>query len=66
MARARDFCADDTLPPRLLKEPKPDGPTRGVVVPLEELKDSFYGAMGYDLATGNPPDALLAKLGIEK
>ncbi len=58
--------ADDTLPPRLLREPKPDGPTKGMVVPLEMLKDSFYGAMGYDLATGNPPDALLAKLGIEK
>jgi len=57
---------DDTLPDRLLTEPKPDGPTKGSVVPLEELKDDFYKAMGYDLATGNPPDSLLAKLGIEK
>ena len=32
---------DDTLPARLLHEPKPDGPTKGVVVPLEELKDGF-------------------------
>jgi aldehyde:ferredoxin oxidoreductase len=57
---------DDTLPDRLLKEPKPDGPTKGSLVPLKELKEEFYKAMGYDLATGNPTDALLAKLEIEK
>ena len=57
---------DDTLPARLLEEPKPDGPTKGEVVPLKELKKDYYAAMGYDLATGNPPDALLARLGIEK
>jgi aldehyde:ferredoxin oxidoreductase len=57
---------DDMLPSRLLKEPKPDGPTKGEVVPLEELKDDFYRAMGFDLSTGNPPDSLLAQLGIEK
>ena len=57
---------DDTLPARLLAEPKPDGPTKGEVVPLAELKKDFYEAMGYDGATGNPPDELLTKLGIEK
>jgi len=57
---------DDTLPERLLKEPKPDGPTKGAVVPLEELKDNFYKVMRYDLSTGNPPDALLKELGIER
>lgn len=57
---------DDSLPARLLKEPKPDGPTKGAVVPLKELKQEYYRAMGYDFATGNPPDALLAKVGIEK
>jgi aldehyde:ferredoxin oxidoreductase len=57
---------DDTLPARLLSEPKPDGPTKGVVVPLEDLKDSFYRIMGYNPATGNPTDAILKKLGIEK
>jgi len=58
--------SDDTLPDRLLKEPKPDGPTKGAVVPLEELKDDYYKAMEFDLETGNPTAALLAKLGIEK
>ncbi|MBW1801483.1 MAG: hypothetical protein JRJ85_12240, partial [Deltaproteobacteria bacterium] len=48
------------------EEPKPDGPTKGEVVPLEKLKDSFYRAMEYDLSTGNPTDPLLEKLGIEK
>ena len=57
---------DDTLPARLLNEPKPDGPTQGVVVSLEELKDDFYRSMGYDLSTGNPPGSLVAKLGIEE
>jgi aldehyde:ferredoxin oxidoreductase len=57
---------DDKLPARLLNEPKPDGPTKGVVVPLEELKDGFYRAMGYELSTGNPTDSLLDKLGIRK
>jgi aldehyde:ferredoxin oxidoreductase len=53
---------DDTLPGRLLNEPKPDGPTKGAVVPLEALKDDFYKTMGYDLSTGNPTDELLGKL----
>jgi aldehyde:ferredoxin oxidoreductase len=57
---------DDTLPARLLVEPKPDGPTKGAVVPLERLKDSFYTAVGYDLKTGNPTEATLEKLGIER
>jgi len=57
---------DDTLPLRLLREPKPDGPTKGMVVPLEELKDDFYRALGFDPLTGNPTDYLLSELGIEK
>jgi aldehyde:ferredoxin oxidoreductase len=56
---------DDILPGRLLTEPKPDGPTKGVVVPLEELKDYFYRVMGYDLSTGNPTDKTLKTLKIE-
>jgi aldehyde:ferredoxin oxidoreductase len=57
---------DDTLPARLLKEPKPDGPTKGTVVPLDDLLDEYYRAVGYDLKTGNPTIELLKKLGIEK
>jgi aldehyde:ferredoxin oxidoreductase len=57
---------DDTLPARLLREPKPDGPTKGVIVPIEDLKEKFYAAMDYDLSTGNPTEAVLKRLGIEK
>jgi len=57
---------DDTLPARLLAEPKPDGPTKGSVVPLKELKEDYYKAMGYDLSTGNPSDELLSHYGIRK
>ncbi|UCD21871.1 MAG: aldehyde ferredoxin oxidoreductase family protein [Chloroflexota bacterium] len=55
---------DDALPGRLLNEPKPDGPTKGEVIPLEELKDGYYHALGWDLSTGNPGDSPLDKLGI--
>ena len=57
---------DDALPARLLEEPNPDGPTKGAVVPLTALKEDYYRAMGFDPATGNPTDSLLAGLGIEK
>lgn len=57
---------DDTLPSRLLNEPKPDGPTSGAVVPLEKLKDDYYRAMGWDLSTGNPTDSVLDELEIER
>jgi len=57
---------DDTLPGRLLNEPKPDGPTKGEVVALEKLKDDYYRALGWDLSTGNPGNSILDKLGIDK
>ncbi len=56
---------DDSLPLRLLQEPKPDGPTKGMIVPLEELKDNYYRALGFDPLTGNPTPSLLNELGIE-
>ncbi len=57
---------DDTLPARLLNEPRPDGPTKGTVVPLAELLDDYYQAMGWDLSTGNPTDAVLDEFEIER
>lgn len=56
---------DDRLPSRLLEEPLPDGPNRGKVVPLEALKDEFYGACGWDPQTGIPRADTLQRLGIE-
>ncbi|MDP2931369.1 MAG: aldehyde ferredoxin oxidoreductase C-terminal domain-containing protein, partial [Chloroflexota bacterium] len=57
---------EDTLPPRLLNQPKPDGPNKGYVVPLDRLLDDYYRALGWDPATGGPTDAVLAELGLEK
>jgi len=57
--------ADDRLPSRLLDEPLPDGPNRGQVVPLEALKDEFYGTCGWDPKTGFPKTETLERLGIE-
>jgi aldehyde:ferredoxin oxidoreductase len=57
---------DDTLPSRLLNEPKLDGPTKGSVVPLPELLDDYYRTMGWDMTTGNPSDAVLDMFEIEK
>jgi aldehyde:ferredoxin oxidoreductase len=57
---------DDTLPARLLIEPKPDGPTKGQVIPLDELLNEYYSALGWDIVTGNPTDKVLDHLGIER
>ncbi|MBN2439578.1 MAG: aldehyde ferredoxin oxidoreductase family protein [Deltaproteobacteria bacterium] len=56
---------DDQLPDRLTREPKADGPSKGKVVPLEELKDDYYRAMGWDLSTGLPGAEKLRELGIK-
>jgi len=57
---------DDTLPRRLLSDPKPDGPTQGYVVPLDELKEDYYRALKWEPTTGNPTAAVLDELGIER
>ena len=56
--------ADDTLPPRLLNEPLPDGPNRGEVNRLHEMLEEFYAACGWDPATGVPTRATLEALGL--
>jgi aldehyde:ferredoxin oxidoreductase len=56
---------DDQLPERLTKEPKPDGPGQGCVVPLEALKDDYYRAMGWDVATGLPGKEIYRQMNIE-
>ncbi len=39
--------AEDTLPKRLLRQPMPDGPSAGHVVPLAEMLDEYYRLMGW-------------------
>jgi aldehyde:ferredoxin oxidoreductase len=40
--------ADDTLPPRLLREPVADGPSKGWVNKLEPMLKEYYRARGWD------------------
>ncbi len=57
--------ADDTLPPRLLNEPVPDGPSKGWVSQLEPMLKEYYRARGWD-ENGVPTPHKLAELGLDK
>ncbi|MGY5878709.1 MAG: aldehyde ferredoxin oxidoreductase C-terminal domain-containing protein [Candidatus Thorarchaeota archaeon] len=56
--------ADDTLPPRMLEEPLPEGPAEGHVVNLEILLDAYYKYRGWD-EQGRPTKEKLQELGLE-
>jgi aldehyde:ferredoxin oxidoreductase len=59
--------ADDTLPPRILEDPVPAGPSKGSVVTREELKlliDDYYQARGWT-EDGLIPRSKLIELGLE-
>ena len=59
--------ADDTLPPRLLEEPLPEGPAKGKVNEnLPEMLDKYYELRGWDKATGKPTPAKLKELALEE
>lgn len=55
---------DDTLPKRVLQEPAADGPGKGQVVHLDKALDSYYAAMGWDVATEVPKEETLKELGL--
>ncbi len=54
--------AEDTLPPRLLQEPRADD-ERGLTVPLAGMLAAYYRRRGYD-AEGRPTPATLRRLGL--
>ncbi|MDF1540847.1 MAG: aldehyde ferredoxin oxidoreductase C-terminal domain-containing protein, partial [Candidatus Thorarchaeota archaeon] len=56
--------ADDTLPPRLLEEPLPEGPAEGQVVNLDILLDAYYKYRGWD-EQGRPTKEKLKELELE-
>jgi aldehyde:ferredoxin oxidoreductase len=59
--------ADDTLPPRLLEDPLPEGPAEGKVNEnLAEMLDKYYELRGWDKATGKPTPAKLKALGLDE
>ncbi len=53
----------DTLPPRMLNEPLPDGPAKGRVAELDKMLPEYYAARGWD-EHGNPTPEKLAELGL--
>jgi aldehyde:ferredoxin oxidoreductase len=53
----------DTLSPRLLNEPLPEGPGKGKVVELEKMLPGYYLARGWD-ERGIPTPEKLAELGL--
>lgn len=55
--------ADDTLPPRLLHEPVPDGPSAGHTVRLAPMLEEYYQFRGWD-EQGVPRPDRLAALGL--
>lgn len=63
MVRAGISAKDDTLPPRMLKEPLPDGPARGHVCRLPEMLQDYYRLRGWD-KEGVPSREKLEELGL--
>jgi aldehyde:ferredoxin oxidoreductase len=61
--RAGFAAKDDTLPPRMLSEPPPAGPSAGMVSRLHEMLPRYYEIRGWD-AEGRPTAAKLAELGL--
>jgi aldehyde:ferredoxin oxidoreductase len=70
----RAFCvregidrSKDTLPGRLMADPLPDGPGKGMVIEphtLETMKDAYYDLRGWDRAIGIPTPETLRRLGL--
>ena len=54
---------DDTLPPRLLKEPRPEGGAAGYLPDLETMLAEYYDYRGWD-ADGVPRSETLERLGL--
>jgi aldehyde:ferredoxin oxidoreductase len=63
MTRAGLSRKDDSLPPRILKEPIPDGPGKGSVCHLDEMLDRYYRVRGWD-REGIPTREKLKELGL--
>jgi len=55
---------EDRLPDRLLKEPMPSGPAKGLVVKLEKMLPEYYELRGWD-KEGVPTKEKLRELGLE-
>jgi len=56
---------EETLPPRLLEEPMPTGPSKGGLPDLDYMLDEYYEYRGCDRETGYPKESKLKELGLD-
>ena len=56
---------EETLPPRLLEEPMPTGPSKGGLPDLDYMLDEYYEFRGCDRETGYPKESKLKELGLD-
>ena len=56
---------DDYLPERFIKEPLPDGNSKGAVFEIEPMLNEYYAEREWDLKTGIPKVEKLRKLGLD-
>lgn len=64
-ARLGLTSAEDTLPPRFTEDPMPEGPAKGRVYDiLDDMKQAWYAAHGWDTQTGRPTRGKLEELGL--
>jgi aldehyde:ferredoxin oxidoreductase len=56
---------DDSLPERFLKEPMPEGPSKGQVVDLDAMLDEYYASRGWEKKSGFPTRKKLEQLGLK-
>jgi len=65
LLRAGFTGADDTLPPRMLAEPMPEGPGKGMTVRLDVMLPAYYELRGWD-PHGVPTVQTLESLGLDQ
>ena len=56
---------EETLPPRLLSEPMPTGPSKGGLPDLDIMLDEYYEFRGCDKENGYPKEEKLRALGLD-
>jgi aldehyde:ferredoxin oxidoreductase len=63
LVRAGFSRKDDSLPPRIVQEPLPDGPAKGMVCHLDEMLTAYYKLRGWN-QDGIPTEEKLRELGL--
>ena len=63
LVKAGFHAKDDSLPPRIVKEPLPDGPGKGHVCELEQMLPMYYQLRGWN-SDGQPLESKLKELGL--